>query len=145
MLQFLAIGSEIDVRPQLEPGATPRIQRALIQKHAPGAKELKLTGPMPLRRIPIPPEGDIALPALDRAGVYALDPPVPPFDQVAVNLLDFNESNIAPVDQPPGGVGEKLESTGGKSRLELWWWLVACCALPLLLVEWWVYTRRVHL
>jgi hypothetical protein len=33
----------------------------------------------------------------------------------------------------------------GQSRLELWWWLVACGALPLLLIEWWIYTRRVHL
>ena len=88
---------------------------------------------------------DGSLPALDRAGVYAIDPPIPPFDQVAVNLLDYNESNIIPVDQPPGGVGETLAQGAGKSRLELWWWLVACAALPLLLIEWWVYTRRVHL
>ena len=145
MMQFLAVGSEMDVRPQLDPGATPRIQRALLQHSAADAKEIKLTGPMPFRRVPVPAEGDLALPALDRAGVYALDPPIPPFDQIAVNLLDYNESNIAPVDQPPGGVGEKIEQGSGKSRLELWWWLVACAALPLLLIEWWVYTRRVHL
>jgi len=27
----------------------------------------------------------------------------------------------------------------------LWWWIVAFAALPMLLIEWWVYTRRVHL
>jgi hypothetical protein len=42
-------------------------------------------------------------------------------------------------------VGEVIQQGAGKSRLELWWWLVACAALPLLLIEWWVYTRRVHL
>jgi hypothetical protein len=145
MMQFLAVGSEMDVRPQFEPGATPRIQRALIQKSAPGATRLILSGPMPPREIPIAPEGDIALPALNRAGVYTLDPPIPPYDQLAVNLLDYSESNIVPIDQPPGGIGETIASGAGKSRLELWWWLVACCALPLLLIEWWVYTRRVHL
>jgi len=66
-------------------------------------------------------------------------------DQVAVNLLDYNESNLMPVTQPPGGVGEKIDTASGKARLELWWWLVACAALPLLIIEWWVYTRRVHL
>jgi hypothetical protein len=44
-----------------------------------------------------------------------------------------------------GGIAEIREGEAGKSRLELWWWIVACAALPLLLVEWWVYTRRVHL
>jgi hypothetical protein len=145
MMQFLAVGSEMDVRPQLEPGATPRIQRALLQKSAPDAKELKLTGPMSLRRVAVAPDGDVALPALDRVGVYALDPPVPPLDQIAVNLLDYNESNIIPMDQPSFVDKESVVQGAGKSRLELWWWLVACAALPLLLIEWWVYTRRVHL
>jgi hypothetical protein len=145
MMQFLAVGSEMDVRPQLEPGATPRIQRALLQKDAPTATELKLTGPMGLKKITIPPQGDVALPALDRAGVYSLDPPIPPLDQIAVNLLDYSESNVVPVDKAPGGIGETTVQGAGKSRLELWWWIVACAALPLLLIEWWVYTRRVHL
>jgi len=37
-----------------------------------------------------------------------------------------------------------MVASSGKSRLELWWWLAAA-ALPLLVIEWWVYTRRVHL
>lgn len=145
MLQYLAVGSDMDVRPQYPPGASPRIQRALLQKSAPDAGKLTLTGPIGSREIPIPETGDIALPALNRTGVYTLAPPVPPFDQIAVNLLDFNESNVMPVDQPPGGIGQPIATGAGKSRLELWWWLVACGALPLLLIEWWVYTRRVHL
>ena len=145
LMQFLAVGSEMDVRPQFEPGANPKIQRGMIQKSAPGATQLELTGPMERQVIKIPPEGDIALPSLNRVGVYALNPPVPPFDQIAVNLLDFSESNTVPVAEAPGGIGETLQTSAGRSRLELWWWLVACAALPLLLVEWWVYTRRVHL
>ena len=61
-----------------------------------------------------------------------------------MNLLDPAESNLLPVEQPPGG-GVATEGKAGKARLELWWWIVACAALPLLLIEWWVYTRRVHL
>ena len=45
----------------------------------------------------------------------------------------------------PGNVGEAIVGGQNKSRLELWWWIVAVAALPLLLIEWWVYTRRVHL
>jgi hypothetical protein len=67
------------------------------------------------------------------------------YDRIAVNLLDGSESNLLPVDKAPGGIGETLEVGSGKTRLELWWWIVACAALPMLLIEWWVYTRRVHL
>jgi hypothetical protein len=64
---------------------------------------------------------------------------------MAVNLLDENESNLLPTDAPPGNLGTAVAVNTGKSRLELWWWLVACGAVPLVLIEWWVYTRRVHL
>ncbi len=61
-----------------------------------------------------------------------------------MNLLDANESNVMPNPDPPGKIGTVEASGSAKSRLELWWWLAAA-ALALLFVEWWVYTRRVHL
>ena len=103
LMQYLAVGSEMDVRPQFEPGANPKNPAALIQKSAPDAKELVLTGPMGRVVQTVPPEGDVALPSLNRVGVYAIAPPVPPFDQVAVNLLDFNESNIMPATSARAG------------------------------------------
>jgi hypothetical protein len=146
LMQFLAVGSEMDVRPQFEPGDAPGIQRAQLQRVLGNdAKSIRIDGPAGSREYPIPAQGDFALQDLDRVGIYRTDPPVPPFEQVAVNLLDYKESNLMPVNQPPGGVGEKIDAASGKARLELWWWLVACAALPLLLIEWWVYTRRVHL
>ncbi|HYO07557.1 MAG TPA: VWA domain-containing protein [Tepidisphaeraceae bacterium] len=145
LMQFLAVGSEMDVRPQLEPGATPRFQRAALARIAPGLASVRVNGPGGSREETVPPQGDFALKPLDRVGLYETQPPLPPFERVAVNLLDYNESNVVPVDQAPGGVGEAVAASGGKSRLELWWWIIACAALPLLLVEWWVYTRRVHL
>lgn len=144
-LQYLAIGAEMNLQQSLPPGATPRIPRPSLQRAGGDLTSLTLNGPAGSRQLPVPATGDFALPALDRVGVYTTDPPIPQFERVAVNLLDENESNLLPVDAPPGGVGEAMASSGGKSRLELWWWIIAAVALPLLLVEWWVYTRRVHL
>ena len=86
------------------------------------------------------------LPPFDRVGLYTTEPAVPQFEKLAVNLLDANESNIQPKNEPPGDIGkrdEKAEGTG-KGRTELWWFLAAF-GLLVLFVEWWVYTRRVHL
>ena len=66
-----------------------------------------------------------------------------PEERVLTNF--YERLSVLPVDKSPGGIGETLEVGAGKSRLELWWWIVACAALPMLLIEWWVYTRRVHL
>jgi hypothetical protein len=147
-LQYLALGSDMDVRESFQPGATPRIPRTNIQKletqTGKPLHELKLSGPMGTKTVKIPDAGDVVLPALDKVGIYATDPAIPQYEKIAVNLLDAAESNILPVDQAPGG-GTEVAAASGKSRLELWWWIVACAALPLLLIEWWVYTRRVHM
>ena len=146
-LQFLAVGSSMDVRQSLEPGATPRIPATAALA---GLKQVVLNGPAGFgsRTLDVPAAGDFALPPLDRVGLYATDPPIPQFEQMAVNLLDPVESNIQPAatNSALGGVAAEVrESDANKSRMELWWWVVACAALPLLLIEWWVYTRRVHL
>jgi hypothetical protein len=146
-LQFLAIGSEMDVRQSYSPGATPRVPRANLERvaGAGGSRGIRLHGPMGMRELAIPEAGDFALPPLDRVGVYSLEPAVPQFEQIAVNLLDANESLLVPSERAPGGLGETIAAGEGRKRLELWWWIVALVALPLLFVEWWVYTRRVHL
>ena len=148
-MQFLAVGSNMDVRQSVEPGATPRIPRANLLRSAGGAeaKQVTLRGPAPFgsRSLKIPEAGDFALPPLDYVGIYTMEPPVPQYEQLAVNLLDPVESNVLPAKHAPGGLGEVREGEAGRSRMELWWWIVACAALPLLLIEWWVYTRRVHL
>ena len=144
-MQYLALGSDMDVRASYQPGDSPRIPRYnLVQGNV---REVIVTKPggERLPPIPVPEVGDFALPALERVGVYELSPPVPQFDRIAVNLLDDNESNLLPVDRPPGGTGTAIAATAGKSRLDLWWWIVAFAAIPLCLIEWWVYTRRVHL
>jgi hypothetical protein len=137
----------MDVRQSLEPGATPRIPRTAALE---GLKQVTIKGPKAFgsRTLTVPAAGDFALPPLDHVGVYATDPPVPQYEQMAVNLLDANESNVQPAGTQTalGGVAAEVrEADASKSRMELWWWVVACAALPLLLIEWWVYTRRVHL
>jgi hypothetical protein len=135
----------MDVRQAFPPGATPRLPRASVEKLPGAPRTITVNGPTGSIRKDIPEAGDVVLPALDHVGVYMLDPPVPPFERIAVNLLDANESNLLPAEAPPGEIGQAVAGAGGKSRLELWWWIVACAALPMLMIEWWVYTRRVHL
>jgi hypothetical protein len=142
-LQYLALGSEMDVREAYDPGATPTIPLADIKRVAADKTEIHLNGPDGQKTIKIPETGEFALPALTRVGLYTLDVPVPGYDKLAVNLLDPNESNLIPSPQAPGGIGE-VQSSAGKTRMELWWYLTAL-VVPLLLVEWFVYTRRVHL
>jgi hypothetical protein len=144
-MQFLAVGSEMDVRESYPPGATPRIPRMNIDRVDPTMRQVRLDRPNGTETLDLPSAGDFALPALDQVGVYTTSPSIPQYEQVAVNLLDANESDLKPATAAPGGTGETLTRSGGKSRMELWWWLVACVALPLLLIEWFVYTRRVHL
>ncbi|MGE5609355.1 MAG: vWA domain-containing protein [Bacillota bacterium] len=145
-LQYLALGTEMDVRQSYQPGASPKIPRYNLQQAGANLKQIKLQGPPAFgtATVPVPPTGDFALPSLDRVGVYTLTPPIPQFETLAVNLLDDSESNLLPIPQPPGGTGEVLAATGGKSRMELWRWIIAFGAIPLCLLEWWIYTRRVH-
>jgi hypothetical protein len=142
-LQYLALGSEMDVREAFPPGATPTIPLGDVKRVAGDRKEIQLNGPAGSKRVKIPDAGEFVLPALDQVGLYTLDVPVPGYDRMAVNLLDSNESNLIPSDQAPGNVGT-TQAASGRARGELWWWLAAI-AVPLLLVEWFVYTRRVHL
>jgi hypothetical protein len=148
-LQYLALGTDMDVRQSHQPGATPRIPRYNLQQ-AGNPKQLTIHGPPAFgdrgdMKVNVPDGGDFALPSLDRVGLYILEPPIPQYEKLAVNLLDDNESNLLPAGAPPASSVESITSTGGKSRLELWRWIVAFAAIPLCLIEWWVYTRRVHL
>ena len=78
-----------------------------------------------------------------RVGIYTIEPAPPQRGRVAVNLADPAESRIAP--RPPerlGGVAVRT-SPGIETRMpEVWRWAVGA-ALVLLLIEWYVYTRRV--
>jgi len=146
-MQYLALGESLAARQAFAPGDAPRIPRANLARDGGGEEITRVTlnGPGASQSKDVPKSGDFALPALDRTGVYTLDPPVPQFEQLAVNLTDDVESNLMPAAVAPGNIGQVQATGGGVAKTELWWWILACVGLPLLMVEWWVYTRRVHL
>jgi hypothetical protein len=144
-LQYLALGTEMNVRQSFQPGATPRIDRVELEKLGTIPPSISLIGPDGTKKLDVPPSGDLVLPPLDHVGLYQTQPPIPGFEQIAVNLCSADESDISPATEPPGGGTDSTIAGGGRARLDLWWWIVACGALPLVMIEWWVYTRRVHL
>lgn len=77
------------------------------------------------------------------AGVYRVEPGAEGQDRYAVNLEDDNESNIA----PRGGlrIGAQTIAEGEAIRTatpEIWRWFVGA-ALAIVLLEWYIYNRRV--
>jgi len=79
----------------------------------------------------------------DQLGVYAIN-----FEQrnryLAVNLLDPDESNIEPLRSVRLG-SEEIEQSQQVRRQprDLWKWLVVP-ALLFLMLEWYIYNRRVY-
>jgi hypothetical protein len=59
-----------------------------------------------------------------------------------VNLMDSNESNIAPREElPMGKYGNVAATTLKRANMELWRW-IAAAGLLVLLFEWWWYHKR---
>lgn len=145
-MQYLAVGSDMDVRQSYAPGASPVIPRAVLQRLG-NPTSIDLTQPSGTSvKVPVPEAGEFALPPLNFVGVYSTDPAIPQFEKIAVNLLDANESDTLPAQKAPGDISAAVvDASTAHGRLELWWWIVLVAGLPLLLIEWWVYTRRVHL
>lgn len=146
-MRFMAVGSDMDVRESFAPGSAIRVPRVAVQRLGQGVERVRLSGPGGASlEAAIPPDGDIVLPPIDRVGLWRTEPPVDGFDRIAVNLLSGEESNVLPVANPPGGVGQTIAAgQASQARLDLWWYLVAFAAIPLVLIEWLIYTRRMHL
>jgi hypothetical protein len=152
-LQFLAASSELNLRESFQPGDAPRLPRSAIARIKPTTEALTLLGPDGPTRIRVnaaetasATTADLTLPVFARVGLYRTEPEVPGYERIAVNLLDETESDILPSNTPPGSVGTAVAVSGEeqKQRQEWWWWLIAVGALPLLMIEWWIYTRRLH-
>jgi hypothetical protein len=144
-IQFLALGSQMELRQSYAPGVTLTIPRGELQKLSPIPTQIRLSGPGLSRMLKVPEAGDFVLPSLDKVGLYTTEPAVPGFEQMAVNLLDSSESNLICATLAPGDARAHVDVISGKVRMELWRWIVLYAALPLLLLEWWVYTRRLHM
>ena len=83
----------------------------------------------------------------DELGVYNVLAEGQPLERFAVNLFDSAESDIRPRAQNAvkiGFVEVEGQSTREAARQESWRWLLLA-ALAVLLLEWYIYNRRVYL
>ena len=102
-------------------------------------------------KISLPDGGAMDVPAKDGAVEFAETEKVGFYDVTsgskkstfAVNLLSASESDIRPqsLQTPPGNTVQESASVATVNK-EIWQWL-AIAALAVLLVEWWVYHRRI--
>jgi hypothetical protein len=106
---------------------------------------VEYAGPEPLEARAA--NGQAVLPMFSRAGVYGTTGRAtePPFNLLPVNVLDPLESDTRPVDML-AVAGQSAQGTPESRavRREVWPWFV-WGALALLMIEWLVYTRRMHL
>jgi len=87
-------------------------------------------------------DGAVEFPATDKVGFYEVSAGTKKATFV-VNLLSPTESDIRPESLQTTAGGNVEESAGVASvNREIWQW-VASAALIVLLIEWWVYHRRI--
>ena len=157
MFEFLAASEDVRVRESVRPGETVGVPRSTLERaDVPPGGEIRVIGPIgggeQRRTVRVDENGGVTLGPFDRVGVYRTEPSLPQFERIAVSLLDADESNLLPARGEPGAAGGEAaaeeagaDAGGGATGLrvaEWWWWLVAA-SVALLLVEWFVYTRRV--
>lgn len=106
--------------------------------------DLAYTGPVPLNVVRT--QGTAVLPIFSRVGLYSASEKMsPPFDRLGVNLLDIHESDtrtadILNVSTAAGSTTAEVSTF----RREVWRWFI-WAALAIVLLEWLIYTRRMHL
>jgi len=132
-------------------------RQALASGSTPPGRPVTLSGPAPRRAISVltPSGKDIPLERVrpgkltftDTAelGVYEVLSAGKTRERFAVNLFDRQESSIAPSPTIEFGNVQLAGQTGWEdARREIWKWLLMA-ALVILLVEWYIYNRRVYL
>ncbi len=127
-----------EARTALQPGESVRIELP------PGGEPAIVTRPDG-RRDTLPRDGQDAIrfAATDRVGLYRIEPQAPGAQPFAVNLENAAESDIAPRDDL--AVGDVVVETGQAIETatpEVWRWFAAA-ALAIVLLEWYIYNRRV--
>lgn len=87
--------------------------------------------------------GSVRFAATEQVGLYRIEPGEPGQDRVAVNLVSAAESDVTPrTDIQPGGLKVELGQSVQTATPEVWRWF-AGVALAVLLLEWYIYNRRV--
>jgi hypothetical protein len=133
-----------------EAAAEENVQPGQVKTIRPdvAVRRVEVTGPdsqrHTLTRDERDPRTDFPFGATELVGVYRADWDGGTPRSFAVNLLDSEESNIEP--RPAFQVGSDKVVAGqdrGQPR-ELWKWF-AILALVLLMIEWYIYNRRVYI
>ena len=140
-IRYLGGGDAEAERGPVRPGETLRVPIP------PGTDKLRLLRPDDSRATLVPDASGVAYyGGTERVGVYRAENGVPGFDRFAVNLEDDWESDVAPPSSPlKVGAAPVVELAAIKTATpEVWRWFIGA-ALALMLIEWWVYNRRVML
>jgi hypothetical protein len=138
-IRYLGGGEAEADRGAVRPGESLRVVVA------PGAEEATLTRPDGSRVTLVPDASGVAYyGGTERVGVYRAQGAAAGRDWFAVNLEDEAESDIAP---PTGPLTIENRPVAEMAAIktatpEVWRWFVGV-ALVLVVVEWWVYNRRV--
>ncbi|MEE9212102.1 MAG: VWA domain-containing protein [Phycisphaeraceae bacterium] len=129
---------------QSEAGLSYRPGQVAVVPVTGAIEQLTYRGPAPLSALVR--GGRAVLPAFRRVGVYECEQEVdPPWDRLTVNLLDPIESDLRPADQLEVGTATAAAiSKSASVRREVWHWFI-WAALAVMMIEWLVYTRRMHL
>jgi len=91
--------------------------------------------------------GRIQYAETDRVGVYSVKPDKGPAQSFAVNLFDPVESDISPAPDGSVHINHKPEHTAvglDEQRTDVWRWFL-WGGLALLLLEWYIWNRKVHI
>ena len=138
-LHMLGLGGLVD-----EAGIAYRPGEVVMVPVDSDAERLGYNGPVDL--IAEVRSGRAILPAFSKVGIYETDGPVSPlYKRFAVNLLDSVESDLRSDEQlqfATTTITGQVKSIA--MRREVWHWFI-WAALALLMIEWFVYTRRMHL
>ncbi len=143
---WLSLGGRSEAAVGYRPGQSVTVPSGLA------SGPLQYEGPVALGTVESIGQADgadlVTLPIFERVGLYRAQQDMsPPWDRLAVNLLDQDESDINPVEQI--AVSASASSQGTHSsvtqiRRDLWP-LCVVGALAFLMIEWVVYTRRMYL
>jgi hypothetical protein len=137
-VQHLGLGA------QAEAGAAYATGEVAVVPTDGSIATVEFRGPAPLAAAA--QGGRAVLPMLERAGLYSTSKGVlSPWTTLAVNLADATESDLRPAASLTIGTATvSADTTLAEVRKEVWRWFV-WGALAVLLLEWLVYTRRMHL
>lgn len=142
IITHLAGGGLVDAGRMIGPGDT------IALSIPPGAKRMRITHPGDAtEEVDVADRLNVAFARTQETGIYrgAFDDGEKTTLTFAVNLLDRNESNIPP--NPELVIGSDTipaEAKAARVNEPLWPYAVAA-ALALLLLEWWIYNKRVML